>query len=217
MTIHLTLMLIAFGIGEHLGIKRLTPVLRTVRLVGMGETLGAYILTAAGCLGVAIWVGAGGGQWRLMNYLVAALLLGAVCVATAPAATLHVLRELKASGALSTILMAVVAVNNGLAMMVFGISVSLVHQLGGDGINLLALVAVLAEIVVSLLLPFGVSEYEVELHTEMLRAWTVRNGLDPIVEFSVIGTQARLETILTAAVDQDLIVIATRSGGGFRD
>lgn len=148
----MALMLIAFGIGEHLEIKRLTPVLRTVQLVGIGETLGAYMLTAAGCLGVAVWVGAGGEQWRLVNYLMAALLLGAVCVATAPAATLHVLRELKASGALSTILMAVVAVNNGLAIMVFGISVSLVHQLGGDGINVLALATVLAEIVVSLLL-----------------------------------------------------------------
>jgi Kef-type K+ transport system membrane component KefB/nucleotide-binding universal stress UspA family protein len=148
----MALMLIAFGIGEHLEIKRLAPVLRTVRLVGMGETLGAYLLTAAGCLGVAVWVGAGGEQWRLINYVMAALLLGAVCVATAPAATLHVLRELKASGALSTILMAVVAVNNGLSIMVFGISVSLVHQLGGDGINLLALAKVMAEIVASLLL-----------------------------------------------------------------
>jgi len=76
----------------------------------------------------------GHSNWQVSNYVVLALLLGAVSVATAPAATLHVMRELKAAGPLTTILMAVVAVDDGLAIMMFGMAVATArHMVGVDG------------------------------------------------------------------------------------
>ena len=148
----IALMLIAFGIGEHLEVKRLKPMKRIVGLVAMGESLGAYVFTAVGCLAAARWTDAGTGPWTLLHYGMLAILLGAICVATAPAATLHVMREMKAAGALSTILLAVVAVNNGLALMVFGASATLVKQLSGGGVHLQNLAVVLATTGASLLL-----------------------------------------------------------------
>ncbi|MBU2548888.1 MAG: cation:proton antiporter [Proteobacteria bacterium] len=149
----IALMMIAFGIGEHLEFKRLRPLARSVGLIGLAETSGAFFLVAAGALIVAPLAGIGEGAWRFIDYLALALLLGAVAVATAPAATLHVMRELKAAGPLTATLMAVVAVDNGLAIMYFGVVSSLVRSLIGGGESALwAMLAGLRGIAASLAL-----------------------------------------------------------------
>jgi len=149
----LALMLIAFGIGEHLELKRLKPIARSVASIGLGETTGAFLLVGLGSFFVATLTQVGEPGWQTMNYAVLALLLGAVSVATAPAATLHVMRELKAAGPLTSTLMAVVAADDGLAIMYFGVAISVAHQIvGGSGSILGAIAGSLSEIVFSLLL-----------------------------------------------------------------
>lgn len=129
----IALMLIAFGIGEHLELKRLKPVAKSICLIGICETSGAFLLVGFGTFLLAGLTKIGGQQWQVIDYLIFSLLLGVVATATAPAATLHVMRELKAAGPLTSTLMAVVAFDNGLAIMFFGVSVSLVHHIAGDG------------------------------------------------------------------------------------
>ena len=63
------------------------------------------------------------------------MLLGAIGVATAPAATLMVIRELKAKGPLTSTLMAIVAIDDGIAIMVFSLVVSIAHQILGQAGN----------------------------------------------------------------------------------
>ncbi len=125
----IALMLISFGIGEHLEIKRLKETAKSVGLIGLGEVCGAFLLVFLGALLVVQQSAIGLSSWQLTEYIVLALLLGAVSVATAPATTLHVMRELRAVGPLTTTLMAVVAIDNGLAIMLFGIAVSIAHHL----------------------------------------------------------------------------------------
>jgi len=74
------------------------------------------------------------------------LLLGAIAAATAPAATVRVLREYRARGALTTAVYAIVALDDGLALVLYGIASSIVARLlpgaasaGADGGPLLAL------------------------------------------------------------------------------
>ncbi len=142
----IALMMIAFGIGEHLEIKRLKSSVKSVSLIGMGETLCAFGAVIIGTFFVARETGIGPSSWQTTEYLVLAILLGAVSVATAPATTLHVMRELKAYGPLTTTLMAVVAIDNGMAIMLFGISLSVGHHLMADT-NSSIYMAVIASVV----------------------------------------------------------------------
>ena len=128
----IALMLIAFGIGEHLDIKRLRHSIKTVGGIGLAETSGAFLFVAIGTFFVALAMGVGLPHWQVKEYFILALLLGAVSVATAPAATLHVMRELKAVGPLTTILMAVVAVDDGLAIIMFSMAISVARNLVGS-------------------------------------------------------------------------------------
>ena len=82
-----------------------------------------------------------------------ALLLGAIALATAPAATLMVVRQYTANGPVTQMLLPVVAMDDALGLMVFSISSSVAAALlGGEMTVQSMLVAPLAEIVGSLAL-----------------------------------------------------------------
>jgi len=126
----LALMLIAFGIGEHIELRKLGDVARDVSYIAVIQALGAFLLVTGGILALTMLTGSPASS---ADRLTLSLLLGAVAVATAPAAILHVVRELGARGPLTATLMAVVAVDDGLAIMIFGMAVSAAHQLSGQG------------------------------------------------------------------------------------
>ena len=148
----IALMLIAFGIGEHLEIKRLKYMFKSIGLIGLCETSGAFLFVGIGTFFIASITLAGTTGWTAGNLAILALLLGAVSVATAPAATLHVMRELKAAGPLTSTLMAVVAIDDGLAIIFFGVAVTVAHHfLSGTGSIIGAVGASLFEIFLSIL------------------------------------------------------------------
>ncbi|RWX50926.1 hypothetical protein VU01_12473 [Candidatus Electrothrix marina] len=100
------------------------------------------------------------------HQLILSLLLGAISVATAPASTLHVVRELGARGPLTSTLMAVVAATDAIAIMLFGIAVSTAHNLAGtDGLSIASILFCFYEIGGSLI----VASSPVFLST---RCWT---------------------------------------------
>lgn len=131
----IALMMIAFGIGEHLDLNRLRYIFKSIGCIGLAETTGAFLFVSISTFSLTFWTGVGPESWGIMDFAVLAILLGAVSVATAPAATLHVMRELKAAGPLTTTLMAVVAVDDGLAIVIFGIAVSACKHLVGGSAN----------------------------------------------------------------------------------
>ncbi len=143
----IALMLIAFGIGEHIELRRLGSVAKDVGYIAVFQAVATFILVTACIFVPVLWAGgAEGGMLR--DHLVLSLLLGAVAVATAPAATLHVVREFRAKGPVTSTLMAVVAVNDGLAIMIFGLALSASHRLVGqsDSSIMAAVLASFAEI-----------------------------------------------------------------------
>ena len=127
----IALMLIAFGIGEHVELRRLGNVARDVAYISIIQAVAAFILVMGGVLAVTWFLS--GVMDGFRDQLILSLLLGAIAVATAPAATLHVVRELGARGPFTSTLMAVVAVDDGIAIIIFGLAISTAHQLAGTG------------------------------------------------------------------------------------
>ena len=80
-----------------------------------------------------------------------AILLGAIASATAPAATLMVVRQYKADGPLTKLLLLVVAIDDAVGLLLFSVSFGVASALSHGQISLLAVVAEpLLEIVLSI-------------------------------------------------------------------
>jgi Kef-type K+ transport system membrane component KefB len=100
--------LIGFDIGSHLKVDEIRKIGRSIFAILIFEALGAFILVAAG---VYIFT-------RDLN---TALMFGAISTATAPAATVDVLAEYDAKGPLTTSLLAVVGLDDALALLLFSL------------------------------------------------------------------------------------------------
>ena len=127
-------MLIALGIGEPLEIRRLKKTIRTQLVISAAEIL-ITILT----VGTGIYLLAGLPFFGLppqtrTDLLIIALLLGSVAATTAPDTTLHVIRETMAVGPVARTLLQSVAINNAMAIMLFGFALATArHLTGGEG------------------------------------------------------------------------------------
>lgn len=86
-----------------------------------------------------------------------ALLLGAIAAATAPAATVMVIRQFKAKGPVTSTLMSVVALDDAVALMAFGFAAAIVNilQHPGESSVALAIIMPVLEIIGSILLGFA--------------------------------------------------------------
>ena len=72
--------------------------------------------------------------------LSAALVLGAIASATAPAATLMVVRQYKADGPLTRLLMLVVAIDDAVGLLLFSVSFGIASALESGAVNVLGVV-----------------------------------------------------------------------------
>lgn len=138
---------IAFSIGAEFRISYLKKVGKAPVVIAIAESLGAVLVVDL----ALILTG---------NDVPFSLCLGAIAAATAPAATLMVVKQYKAKGEVTDTLLAVVALDDATALMFFGISVAIaktIEQGAGDSIVLTILKPVL-EIAGALLLGavFGV-------------------------------------------------------------
>ena len=83
----------------------------------------------------------------------AAITLGAIASATAPAATLLVIRQYKANGPLTKLLMLVVAIDDAVGLVLFALSFGVANALSSGGFNVVSVIAEpLLEVVLSLAL-----------------------------------------------------------------
>lgn len=127
----IALMLIALGIGEHLELRRLRKTIRFVWPIGLAEVFFTVSLVGGGIFFIVQQIPLNTSSWTTLDYHILAMLFSVVAVATAPAATLHVIRELRATGTMTTNLMHVVAIDNCLAITFFGFAISVAQHLTG--------------------------------------------------------------------------------------
>jgi len=127
----IALLLIAFAIGERFDLQQLRRSARAVTRVSLGESLGSFVLVAL-VVGLVAWLtGAGEAHAGPALWISVAFICAAIAVATAPAATVAVFRELGASGPLSRLALSSVVVNNALSVTLFGLVVAAAKVLLG--------------------------------------------------------------------------------------
>ncbi len=131
---------IAFSIGSEFKLAHIKAIGGKIILITVCEALGAVIL-------VDVVVIAFGFPVPM------ALTMGAIAAATAPAATLLVVRQYRAKGELTSTLLPVVAMDDAIGLMAYAISVSIAKMIqNGDAFNIMTtIVDPLLEIVLSLL------------------------------------------------------------------
>lgn len=137
---------IAFSIGNEFRLSQLKETGRQAAVIGVLQALVAMVLVDAALLGLHL----------LMPDVLsapAAITLGAIATATAPAATLMVVRQYKAKGKLTDLLLPIVALDDAVGLVTFAVSFGVATALHSGSVNLLSiLVEPLLEIVGSLLL-----------------------------------------------------------------
>ena len=138
--VNVALGFIAFSIGGEFKFSKIKKIGKSVMVITFFQALMTTILVDIGLL--------------LFFPPAVALCLGAIATATAPAATLMVIRQYKAEGPVTNILMPVVALDDAIGLVVFSISLSLAKlTLAVEGVNPLSiLLDPIKEIVLSLVI-----------------------------------------------------------------
>ncbi len=136
---------IAFSIGGEFKLSSLKQLGAKIFLITLFEAVGATALVSTVMILLKVDISL-------------ALILGAIASATAPAATLMVVRQYKAKGPVTSTLLPVVAVDDAVCLMLFSILSSVAKTLGkGGGFNIKeTLVMPIAEILGSLVIGFAV-------------------------------------------------------------
>ena len=137
---------IAFSIGNEFRLPQLKKIGKQATVIGIFQAVVATLLVDAALIGL---------HFAMPDKLPlpAAIVLGAVASATAPAATLMVVRQYKAKGPLTDILLPVVALDDAVGLILFAISFGISKALiSGTPDVISIIVEPLLEIVLSLLL-----------------------------------------------------------------
>ena len=137
---------IAFSIGTEFKLSALKETGRQAVIVGIVQALVAALLVDIALIAL---------HFAMPDKLSipAAITLGSIATATAPAATLMVVRQYKAKGKLTDLLLPVVALDDAVGLVVFSVSFGIARALGSGAFDLISiLVNPLVEITASLLL-----------------------------------------------------------------
>ena len=142
---------IAFDIGNEFRVKDLKHTGKKATVIGIVQAVVATLVVDAVLVGVHFLLLATTGEDYLP--LPACILLGAIASATAPAATLMVVRQYKAKGPLTDLLLPIVALDDAVGLILFAVSMGVAKALHGGDLSVVSvLVEPMLEIVLSLLL-----------------------------------------------------------------
>ena len=135
---------IAFSMGNEFRMSQLKSMGSKAIVIGVAQAVITTLLVDAVLIGVHL-------LFPEMLSLSAAITLGAIASATAPAATLMVVRQYKADGPLTRLLMLVVAIDDAVGLLLFSVSFGIATALQSGAVNVIGVVVEpIIEIVLSL-------------------------------------------------------------------
>lgn len=142
----LALGFIAFSIGNEFRLSQLKQIGKQATIVGIFQAVFTTVLVDIALIALHFAI-------PEALPLPAAIILGAVASATAPAATLMVVRQYKAKGPVTNILLPVVALDDAVGLVIFAISFGIAKALMNGNVDLISIIfEPLLEVVGSLLL-----------------------------------------------------------------
>lgn len=137
---------IAFSIGNEFRMKELKLIGKQAVIIGIVQALVAAILIDIALVSIAL-------AFPNTLTIAQAITLGAIGTATAPAATLMVVKQYKAKGELVDILLPIVALDDAVGLIVFAVSFGVAKSLVLNSFDIVSIIVnPLLEIVLSLLL-----------------------------------------------------------------
>lgn len=136
---------IAFSIGNEFRLSDLKKNGKKATVVGIFQALVATLLVDVVLVTLALTTN--------IISIEAAIVLGAIASATAPAATLMVVKQYKAKGPLTDILLPIVAIDDAVGLVLFAISFGVAKAIGSGHISIASiLLEPIIEVVLSIIL-----------------------------------------------------------------
>lgn len=137
---------IAFAMGNEFRLSQLRSIGTQAITIGVLQAVITTVVVDLILLGVHF-------LFPEMLSIPAAITLGAIASATAPAATLMVVRQYKAHGPLTKLLMLVVAIDDAVGLLLFSVSFGIATTLSSGVVNMISMVVEpMIEIVLSIIL-----------------------------------------------------------------
>jgi NhaP-type Na+/H+ or K+/H+ antiporter len=124
---------IGFLVGGELKSENFRKYGRQFAYILFGEGIGAFVVVGF-LVGLVIWFVSG----SLIASMAGGIVFGAIASATDPASTVDVLWEYRSLGVLTTSLTAIVALDDALAMMLYGIGTGTAQIIAGGSNSMLA-------------------------------------------------------------------------------
>ena len=152
---------IAFSIGNEFRLSQIKSIGKQALIVGVIQAVMATVFVDIALIVMSLILG------NDVFPISAAITLGAIATATAPAATLMVVRQYKAKGPLTNILLPVVALDDAVGLIIFAVSFGIAKAIDLGTLDIISIVLnPLIEIVFSLILGvlIGLIFSEVEKH-----------------------------------------------------
>jgi len=144
----LALGFIAFSMGNEFRLAQLKKIGKQATIIGIFQALITTVVVDIALIALHF-------AMPETLSLPAAIVLASVATATAPAATLMVVKQYKAKGPVTDVLLPVVALDDAVGLVVFAISFGIARSLNSTGVSILSIIfEPLLEIVLSLVLGF---------------------------------------------------------------
>ena len=138
---------IAFDIGSEFRMEQLREMGKTATFIGIFQALAATVFVDVALIALSVKLGG-----EVLPVPVA-ITLGAIASATAPAATLMVVRQFKAKGPVTDLLLPIVALDDAAGLIIFAVSIGAAQAMIGGAINFVSIIInPLIEIISSLIL-----------------------------------------------------------------
>ena len=142
----LALGFIAFSMGSEFRIAQLKKIGKQATFIGVFQALFTTVIVDVALIGLHLII-------PDKFSIDAAIVLGAVATATAPAATLMVVKQYKAKGPVTDILLPVVALDDAVGLVVFAVSFGIARSLGTGAVNVTSVILEpVLEVILSLVL-----------------------------------------------------------------
>ncbi len=134
----IALAIVAYLVGGSLKLKDLRKLGRDIVWITPFQAAGAWILVTLPLVFLCRFIMPGISNATLLNtYFPMALVLGAISCATAPAATVAIMHEYKAKGSFTTTLLAIIVLDDAIAVIAFAIAMGIAKPLTlGSNISL---------------------------------------------------------------------------------
>ena len=138
---------IAFDIGSEFRMTQLREMGKTATFIGIFQALAATVLVDIALIALSMKLG------NDILPVPVAITLGAIASATAPAATLMVVRQFKAKGPVTDLLLPIVALDDAAGLIIFAVSIGAAQAMTGGAVNFVSIIVnPLVEIISSLIL-----------------------------------------------------------------